>query len=73
MKIHMCPWGGCNSTRVVRVRHDSDWGGINAQYLLNEEKYYNEEDIVEEFGDINAIYCYECDKYSSYTLVKVLE
>lgn len=55
----------CDSVRVVRVRHDSDWGGPNSQYLLNNEESYHSDDIRDEFFDINCVYCYGCNKFSN--------
>ena len=59
---YKCPH--CESYRLVRVRHDSDWGGSNAQYLLNDKKFYEADDIGEEFGDIECNFCFACSKFS---------
>jgi len=59
----------CGSKEVVRVRHDSDWGGGNAMYVLNEEHEYKSKEYYphwfkdHEFGDIDTTYCMDCNRY----------
>lgn len=53
-----CPF--CHSTNVYLVRHDSDWGGGNMFYPLN-----NQED--DELNlDIETNYCRDCERFGDF-------
>lgn len=60
----------CSSKEVVRVRHDSDWGGGNTMYVINDDHDYAEskkfyEHLFRnfEFFDIDTTYCFSCHHY----------
>jgi hypothetical protein len=61
MGMYKCPF--CKSTRVVELRHDSDWGGSNSCYRLNSDSEYTEDDPADEFWDIRVKYCLACQLY----------
>lgn len=66
MIVH-CPQ--CKSAAVVRVRHDSDWGGPNQQVLLNPDKFYADAMFNgdrTEFGDIDLFFCLACRLYLNF-------
>ena len=60
----------CGSKEVVRVRHDSDWGGGNTMYTINDDHDYDESKKEyeylfrnNEFYDIDTTYCFSCHGY----------
>ena len=62
--MELCPV--CKSKRIISARHDCDWGGGNSLGAVNPKEHYNEYDLdenedVENFGDIDIRVCLECD------------
>lgn len=62
--VEECPV--CKSKRIISARHDCDWGGGNSLGAVNPKEHYNEYDLdenedVENFGDIDIRVCLECD------------
>ena len=60
----ICPI--CGSKRIIRARHDSDWGEGNSCNLTNSDDCYTEYDLIDEkneqvYGDIDIYVCKECN------------
>lgn len=58
--VHLVTCPNCDSHKIYRVRHDSDWGSTNTMYRVNPEKCYGETEEKEEYGDIEFYYCDDC-------------
>jgi hypothetical protein len=54
----------CGSKRIIRARHDTDWGG-RAHSLVNPDICYPETDLIDAkneqlYGDIDIYICNDC-------------
>lgn len=58
--MYICP--KCGSTRVFKLRIDSDWGGSADYFQVNDDDAYESDDLVLDVTDRPDVEVYHCLK-----------